>query len=183
MAIPVLVGNVTTMLAWSLKRRFYHQWGWRECLPSDSYKSYRRMQLTQTTALCLVDGVDAYIRGKGNPVTVILHMNLIAWMQLIKLIIREIMKTYGMSYADINKDLEMINTELDKELACLQAIDYQAWKLENEKVADLNRRMELADIATVGQLAFEYCFTSQVKVNYKDLNEFKALVKGKKALW
>lgn len=183
MAIPVLVGNVTTMLAWSLKRRFYHQWGWRECMPSDNYKSYRRMQLTQTTALCLVDGVDAYIRGKGNPVTVILHMNLIAWLQLVKLIIKEIMKTYGRSYADINKDLEMINTELDKELACLQAIDYQAWKLENEKMADLNRRMELADTATVGQLAFEYCFTSQVKVNYKDLNEFKALVKGKKALW
>lgn len=183
MAIPVLVGDLTTRLSWSLKRRFYHKWDWKNCIPSDDYKSYRRMQLSNSVAFCLVDGVDAYVRGKGNPVEVILRMNLIAWMRLVQLIIKEIMKTYGRSYEDISRDLDKINAEITKELERLKSIDYAAWQEENERVKDLNRRLELSGDYEIGQIACEYCFENQVKLNYSNVNEFKNLLKAKKPLW
>ena len=183
MAIPVIVGDLITRLSWCLKRRFYHKWDWRSCRPSDDYKSYRRMQLSNSFAFCMVDGVDAYIRGKGNPVEIILRMNLIAWMRLVKLIIKEIMKMYGRSYEDIAKDLDKINAEITKELELLKSIDYAAWQEENERVKDLNRRLELSSDYEIGQIACEYCFANQVKLNYSNVNEFKSLLKAKKPLW
>lgn len=183
MAIPVLINNLLTMLSWSFKRKFYHNWEWRNCIPSDDYKSYRHMQLVSNGAFCMVDGVDAYIRGKGNPIAIILHMNLIAWLQLLKLIFKEIVKMYGRSYADIAKDLEIVEQALVVELNTLKSFDYSAWQEENERVADFNRRFDLADDTEIGDLAMEYCFISGAKLKYQNFDEFKTLVQNKKALW
>lgn len=183
MAIPVIIGDLLTMLGWSIKRHFYHQWPWMDCIPTEQIKSYRRTRLVSKSAFCLVDGVDAYIRGSGNPVAVILRMNLIAWLQLVKLIIKELILTYNNTYEDFGVELDKINKALEEELSFLKSFDYQAWQQENEKVADLNRRLELANGLQVGTLANEYCFANNVKLNYDNPDEFKRLIKDKKPLW
>ena len=40
--------------------------------------------------MCLVDGADAVIRGGGNAVLIFLRMNLIAWIRLIYLVLKEL---------------------------------------------------------------------------------------------
>lgn len=183
MAIPVIIGDLLTMLSWSLKRRFYHKWEWKSCIPSDNYKSYRRMQLVNKAAFCLVDGVDAYLRGGGNPVATILRMNLIAWLQLVKLILKEIFKTYGRSYSDIRADLELLNKALDEELGYLKSFDYQSWQEENDKVKEMNQRFKLESLEGIGDLAVEYCYSNNVKLKFNNIDEFKHSVINKKALW
>ena len=59
-------------------------------------------------------------------------MNLLAWLRLVKLIIKELMLTYGRTYADVAHDIAVINQALDEELAYLRSIDYRAWQEENE---------------------------------------------------
>ena len=48
------------------------------------------MLLISTGAMCLVDGADAVIRGGGNAVLIFLRMNLIAWIRLIYLVLKEL---------------------------------------------------------------------------------------------
>jgi hypothetical protein len=182
-SIPLLISYLLTMLSWSFKRRFYHDWAWKECIPSDKYKSYRHMQLINNGAFCLVDGADAYIRGAGNPVAIILRMNLIAWFHFLKLIFKELIKMYGRSYEDIAVDLEIVEQALEKELEILKSFDYAAWQEENERAAEFNRRLNLDDKEQVGNLAAEYCFISGTQLKYQNFDEFKSLIKNKKALW
>jgi hypothetical protein len=172
MAIPPIIGDLLTMLSWSIKRRFYHEWDWRNCIPSDKYKSYRRIQLVNKGAFCLVDGADAAIRGHGDPIEIILRMNLIAWFQLVKLIIKELMITYGRSYEDLVKDLMVVDKALDEELVKLKSYDYVAWQEENEKVEELNKRLNLNDKLQIGNLATEYVFSSESELKYHNFDEF-----------
>ena len=183
MSIPVLTSHLLVMMAWSFKRKFYHNWEWRNCIPSDNYKSYRRMQLINSGAFCLVDGVDAYIRGKGNPVTVILHMNLMAWLRLVKLIIKEILLTYNKDYEDLYKEMVVINNLLEDELAKLKAYDYAAWQIENELLKDFNKLLDGKNDKEVGDLALDYIFESGAKVNYSNFNEFSNLFRNNQALF
>ena len=183
MAIPPMIGDLLTMLSWSIKRKFYHNWEWRQCIPSDEYKSYRWMQLINKGAFCLVDGVDAYIRGAGNPIAIILHMNLIAWLLLVRLIMKEIFRQYGRTYKDIAKDVEIVNRALAEELERLREIDYASWKVENEKVAELNKRLSAASIEETGVLASEYCFNTGANLNFSNKEECISLIKAKKPLW
>ena len=104
MAIPLLVGELLTMLCWSFKRRFYHKWDWKDCIPGDQYKTYRRCRLIHSSAFCMVDGAHAYFKGHGDPVEVVLHMNLFAWLRLVKLIIR----SFSLHMAELMRMLPMI---------------------------------------------------------------------------
>lgn len=183
MAIPLLVGNLVTMMAWSFKRRLYHNWDWKHCIPSDDYKSYRRMQLVNNGAFCLVDGVDSYIRGKGNPVEIILRMNLFAWLRLVQLIIKELLITYGKSYEDLVNDLNEVNKSLDEELAKLKSYDYKAWEEENELTKDFNKLILGKDNFEIGSLALDYVFSHNVKLNYSNFEEFSELFRNNKALF
>ena len=183
MSIPVITSHLLVMMAWCFKRRFYHNWEWRSCIPSDDYKSYRRMQLINSGAFCLVDGVDAYIRGKGNPVAVVLHMNLMAWLRLVKLIIKEILLTYNKSYEDLHKEMIVINDLLESELAKLKSYDTVAWQEENEILRDFNKLIDGKDNKEIGDLALDYVFENGAKLNYSDFNEFSNLFTNNKALF
>lgn len=169
MTIPILVGELLTALCWSFKRRFYHKWEWHDCIPSDSYSSYRRSRLIHSSAFCMVDGAHAYFKGHGDPVEIILHMNLIAWLRLIKLILKEILITYGRTYGDVAKDLALINKELCEELDRLKSIDYQQWQIENELVNNLNQQLkEASDEIVIGKLAGEYIFSHGGELKPRD---------------
>ena len=183
MAIPVVTGNLMTMMAWSFKRKIYHNWAWRACMPSDNYKSYRHTQLVNNGAFCLVDGSHAYFKGSGNPVEVILRMNLIAWLRLVKLIIKEILLMYNKSYADLTNELEKINGVLNEELDKLKTYDYAAWQQENEILKDFNKLIDGKDDKEIGDLAMEYVFTYEVKRNYSNFDEFSELFRNNKNLF
>ena len=172
MTIPMFVGELLTALCWSFKRVFYHKWEWHDCLPwewrtdghyripSESYSSYRRSRLIHSSAFCMVDGAHAYFKGHGDPVEIILHMNLIAWLRLVKLIIQEILITYGRTYENVAEDLALINKALQEELDNLKSIDYQQWQIENELVKDFNQKLnETSDERVIGNLAGEYIFS------------------------
>jgi len=183
MSIPLIVGNLLVMIAWSLKRKFYHHWDWQSCLPSDRYKSYRRTQLVNNGAFCLVDGIHASIRGAGNPIETVLRMNLMAWLRLIQLIIKELLLTFGRSYADLNADLAVISKALDDELIHLRSIDYSAWQQENDKMRDFNCRLKGKDAFDIGTLAAEYAFANDIKLNYSNFDEFEDLWDSNKPLF
>ena len=180
MAIPVITNDVLTMGGWSFKRRFFHKWEWKDCIPSDRYKSFRRIRLVSNGARCLVDGTHAYIKGHGDPIEVILRMNLFAWLNLIRLIIKELLITYGRTYEDLINDLNIIEQELDKELMKLKAYDYQAWQIENERNKDFNKKLQMMgdDINGIGNIANDYIFFNNVKLNYTNYNEFESIFRN-----
>lgn len=169
MTIPILLGELVTALCWSFKRYFYHKWDWRDCIPSSSYASYRRSRLVHSSAFCLVDGAHAYFKGHGDPIEIILHMNLIAWLRLVHIIIKEILITYGRTYKNVEEDIAIINKAIQEELDKLKSIDYQQWQIENELVRDLNRQLkETSDERLIGQLAGDYIFSHGGKLKPRD---------------
>ena len=183
MTIPLLVGELLTMLCWSFKRRFYHKWDWKDCIPGDQYKTYRRCRLIHSSAFCMVDGAHAYFKGHGDPVEIILHMNLFAWLRLVKLIIKELFITYGRTYADVAHDMAMINQALEEELEKLKAIDYAAWQQENEITVDFNKQLLGKSDLEIGDLAGNYVFSHGVKLNYSDFDGFDELFSSNQKLW
>lgn len=98
MAIPVLIEELSIKLIWALKQHFYAKKEWRECMPSSKHADLRMMLLIGNATLCLVDGIDAAIRtgiSGGNPLSFLLHLNLVAWARLIMLVFRELRMRYG----------------------------------------------------------------------------------------
>lgn len=98
MAIPILIEELSIKVIWALKRHFYAKKEWKDCIPSSKHADLRVMLLVGSATLCLVDGVDAAIRtgvSGGNPITFILHLNLVAWGRLVILIFRELRIRYG----------------------------------------------------------------------------------------
>ena len=90
MAIPVLFNELMIRAFFVIRRRFQYKLAWNECFPTMKDKTFRWMLLISTGAMCLVDGVDAVIRGRGNAVLIFLRMNLIAWIRFIYLIFKEL---------------------------------------------------------------------------------------------
>ena len=110
-------------------------------------------------------------------------MNLMAWLRLIQLIIKELLLTFGRSYADLNADLAVISKALDDELIHLRSIDYSAWQQENDKMRDFNCRLKGKDAFDIGTLAAEYAFANDIKLNYSNFDEFEDLWDSNKPLF
>ncbi|WP_455719725.1 hypothetical protein [Agathobacter sp.] len=98
MAIPVLIEELSIKVIWALKQHCYAKKEWKDCIPSAKHADLRMMLLIGNATLCLVDGIDAAIRTGikgGNPITFILHLNLVAWARLVMLVFRELKIRYG----------------------------------------------------------------------------------------
>lgn len=112
MAIPVMTTEILTRAMWSIKRRYYHQNNWNECIPSGTNPELRRMLLVAHGSLCLVDTVDATLRSGGTLVGFMLHSNLIAWARFGTLALKEV-KVW---YLSGTMDHEAMDKHLDEEL-------------------------------------------------------------------
>lgn len=109
MAIPVAFNEVAIRLLWSIKSKFYHQRSWIESLPVGNKPELRRMLVVGHGALCLIDGVDAELRSKGNPLLFATRLNLVAWSRFAfsaLLEIRSMYKEKGLDLIALEKDLE-----------------------------------------------------------------------------
>lgn len=115
LAVPVLIAELMTRLAWTFKQKVYHQKEWNECIPTASNPELRRMLLVAHGTLCLVDGVDAGLRSGGNIVQFMLRSNILAWARFGTLAIKELRAWYKVGHIDI----DAANEHLDKEYAKL----------------------------------------------------------------
>lgn len=113
MAIPVLITELLIRVMYVLKARFYHEKGWKECIPSANIPELRRMLLVGHGTLCMIDGVDAYIRSGGvNMVEFLLRTNLIGWVRFGYLGLKEVNAWYNSGEIDPEKVDEYIEKEL-----------------------------------------------------------------------
>jgi len=100
-AIPVAINEVSIRLLWAIKRRFYSDKNWKECIPIGSHPDLRRMLLTGHGVLCLVDGIDAAARSNGQILFFALHLNFVAWKRLALSGLMEIRSLYKENCIDI----------------------------------------------------------------------------------
>lgn len=113
MTIPVVVTELMTRIMWTVKRRFYHDLDWSECIPSASNPELRRMLLVSHGALCTVDTVDATLKSGGNVIGFMKHANIIAYARLGVLAVKEVKAWYLVGRIDPEK----VDVYLDQELA------------------------------------------------------------------
>ena len=107
-AIPVVINEMSIRLLWAIKSRFYSNKSWKECIPIGSYPELRRMLLTGHGVLCLVDGLDAIARSKGQILLFALHLNFVAWKRLAfsgLMEIRALYKENAIDIATLDEDL------------------------------------------------------------------------------
>lgn len=136
MAIPVIITDLSIRLIWSLRRYFQYGIELKYCIPTQKYTSLRVMLIIGNGTLCVIDGVDAYIRSGGatNFLNFFMHLNLLAWYRFITLVLKEVFIRLGIvgsvqryidSYKRINEALLVYLHELEQ-------IDIEAFKKETE---------------------------------------------------
>lgn len=111
MAVPVLTTELLVRFMYTMKAHFYHQKDWRDSIPNGNIPELRRMLLVGHGALCLIDGVDAYIRSGGEMVTFLSRTNLLAWVRFGQLSLKELNAWYNAGHIDADS----VDEYLDKE--------------------------------------------------------------------
>lgn len=97
MAIPVILTDLLIRLLWSLRRYFQYGKALRECIPTHEHEDLRIMLIFGNGALCLVDGVDAFIRSGGNFLAFFVRLNIIGWLKFVGLVFKEVCIRVGIS--------------------------------------------------------------------------------------
>ena len=111
MAIPVITTELLIRFMYSMKAHFYHKKDWKDSIPNANIPELRRMLLVGHGTLCLIDGVDAYIRSGGEMVTFLSRTNLLAWVRFGQLGLKELNAWYNAGHIDANA----VDEYLDKE--------------------------------------------------------------------
>lgn len=135
MAVPVVLCDLSIRLIWGIRRFFQYKLPLKECIPTSSHADLRVMLLVGNGALCLIDGVDALIRGGGNPVLVFTRLNLVGWCRLATLALKEVFIRVGISI-DLQNDIDAyirINEALQFYLSELEKIDIDAYERETKE--------------------------------------------------
>ena len=116
MAIPVLTTELLIRFMYTMKAHFYHEKDWKESIPNANIPELRRMLLVGHGTLCLIDGVDAYIRSGGEMVTFLSRTNLLAWARFGQLGLKELNAWYNAGHMDSDAVDEYLDIELKKML-------------------------------------------------------------------
>lgn len=100
MAVPVLVTELLVRFMYTMKMHFYHKKDWKDSIPNSNNPELRRMLLVGHGVLCLIDGVDAYVKSGGEMVTFLSRANLIAWVRFGLLALKELNAWYNSGHID-----------------------------------------------------------------------------------
>ena len=111
MAIPILITELLVRFMYTMKAHFFHQKNWKDSVPNANIPELRRMLLVGHGTLCLVDGVDAYVRSGGELVAFLSRTNLLAWVRFGQLSLKEVNAWYNAG----NIDADAVDEYLDKE--------------------------------------------------------------------
>lgn len=114
LSIPVLTTELFTRLIWVLKQKIYHKKPWDSCLPSSNIPELNRMLFISHGALCIVDSADAAIRSGGQIITFLLNANIIAWVRLGIVALKEVKCMYRVGNINSEALEEYLNTEYQK---------------------------------------------------------------------
>lgn len=119
MAVPVVINEMFIRILWTIKSKFYHKNSWKESIPFGNNSELRRMLLVGHGSLCIIDGIDAGIRSKGEILNFVLHLNLVAWSRLALAGLKEVNILYkesGLDIESMDKDIELEWNKLYKEM-------------------------------------------------------------------
>jgi len=116
MAIPVLTTELLIRFMYTMKAHLYHEKDWKDSIPNANIPELRRMLLVGHGTLCLIDGVDAYIRSGGEMVTFLSRTNLLAWARFGQLSLKELNAWYNTGHIDADAVDEYLDKELKKML-------------------------------------------------------------------
>ena len=114
------------------------------------------MLIVGDATLCMVDGVDAAAHGitEGNIVSFVCHLNLVGWIRLIVLVLKELQTRYGTVVE------EVINKFINSILEDLQT------SAEKKSIQNFSYRLEVYD----ERLAYLFAeFVAQVEEEYAQL--------------
>ncbi|WP_445005722.1 hypothetical protein [Exiguobacterium alkaliphilum] len=100
MAVPVVFNELVIRLLWGLKSQFYHKNGWLESIPVGNKPTLRKMLFVGHGALCLTDGMDAYIRSGNVPILFATRLNYIAWSRFAYASMQELKHVLGKDVYD-----------------------------------------------------------------------------------
>lgn len=131
-AVPVVVTELCIRLIWALRQYFQYHKPLKECIPSMSQKDLRIMLLVGNGTLCVMDGIDAGIRSKGDALLLFMRLNLAAWFRFTALALKEVLIRIGIGdvmQADVDA-LKRIRAASQTYLQRLEQIDAAAFKKE-----------------------------------------------------
>lgn len=111
MTIPVVFNELVIRLLWGLKSMFYHQNGWKASIPVGNKPTLRKMLLVGHGALCLTDGMDAYIRSGNVPLLFATRLNYVAWSRFTYASMKELKLLLGQDVYD----WKAVEAHLDEE--------------------------------------------------------------------
>ena len=99
MAIPVILEELMIKVIWMVRQKFIRNKTWKESFPTKEHAELRIMLIVGNGTLCLIDGADAAVHGivEGgfNVVSFVCHLNLVGWVRLVTLVLRELKIRYG----------------------------------------------------------------------------------------
>ena len=173
-AIPVVLNSLFIRVLWSLKSHFYGKKEWKQCIPTNKHDDLRVMLLVGEGALCVVDGIDAFVRSGGNPVAFVCRLNLVAWGKLTMMALKELVIRYKYAWDDITAPYNMIREAVEAYLIELEKIDIEAFRRETENYSVFCKLM----VATATEEELNMLLnTSMRKMGFElpwegDFNEF-----------
>lgn len=130
MAIPVALNDLFIRVIWSLKSHFYGKKEWKECIPTKKHDDLRIMLLVGNGALCVIDGLDAFIKSGGNAVAFVCRLNLVAWGKLAMMALKELVIRYKYAWDELTVPYFMVRQQIETYLTELEKIDIEAYKRE-----------------------------------------------------
>lgn len=156
MAIPVVINELMIKVLWTVRQKFIRKKTWKESIPTSKHADLRIMLIVGNGTLCLVDGADAAVHGitEGNIVSFICHLNLVGWVRLVMLVLKELRIRFG-PIID-----QALNQFVDKILSDLRI------PAEKERICAFYGRLEVYDKYLTELLAE---FVAAVEKEYQEL--------------
>lgn len=143
MSIPVLVTNLCIKLFWSTRRFLQYNATINDVLPSIKNNDLRMMLLIGNSTMCVIDGIDAGIKSKGNIILFVTNLNLVGWLKLVKLVIKQFMlKSNHIGIEEKIELMHQIDENISEYLGELKCLDIKTYKSEVKKYTEWNEKME-----------------------------------------
>lgn len=133
-AIPLVITELSIRLIWGIRRRFQYKLPLKECIPTMQHADLRVMLMVGNGTLCVMDGIDAGLRAKGNYLEFFMRLNLVAWFRFTMLVIKEVCIRVGIKDA-LQEQIEAfkrVNQALEQYLYELEQIDIELFEKETQ---------------------------------------------------
>lgn len=133
MTVPVLLTELIIRFFWSLRRYFQFEYTLKESIPRlNKNQSLRTMLIFGHGTLSVMDGMEAGIKSGGNTLIFFKNLNIIAWLRLSTLVVKEILIQLNLNYSyDSTHEIYLeLNDEITSQLEYLEKIDYSKFEKE-----------------------------------------------------